>query len=38
MPESDRYIRVASRTEAENRTLVEALTDILDIRALELAR
>jgi len=30
LPDSDRYIRIASRTEAENRNLVEALTDILD--------
>jgi len=30
LPDSDRYIRIASRTKAENRNLVEALPDILD--------
>jgi histidinol-phosphate/aromatic aminotransferase/cobyric acid decarboxylase-like protein len=29
MSDSDRYIRIANRTKAENRNLVEALTDIL---------
>ncbi len=29
MPESDRYLRIASRTQAENRKLVEALDDII---------
>jgi histidinol-phosphate/aromatic aminotransferase/cobyric acid decarboxylase-like protein len=29
LPDSDRYIRIASRTKAENRRLVEALTSIL---------
>ena len=30
LPDSDRYIRIASRTKAENRNLVGALADILD--------
>lgn len=30
LPDSDRYIRIASRTETENCKLVEALTDIID--------
>ena len=30
MPESDRYLRIASRTLAENKRLVEALGDIID--------
>jgi len=29
MPESDRYLRIASRTKAENKRLVEALGDII---------
>jgi histidinol-phosphate/aromatic aminotransferase/cobyric acid decarboxylase-like protein len=29
MPEADRYVRIASRTEVENRTLVEALASLL---------
>ncbi|HEB68274.1 MAG TPA: histidinol-phosphate aminotransferase family protein [Desulfobulbus sp.] len=29
MPESDRYLRIASRSRAENRRLVEALSDII---------
>ena len=29
MPESDRYLRIASRTQAENRKLVEALRDVI---------
>ena len=29
MPEADRYVRIASRTQAENRTLVDALTLVL---------
>ena len=29
MPESDRYVRIASRTQAENRILVEALSGIV---------
>ena len=32
LPDSDRYIRIASRTKAENRNLVEALTDILGVK------
>jgi histidinol-phosphate/aromatic aminotransferase/cobyric acid decarboxylase-like protein len=31
MPESDRYLRIASRTQAENRRLVEALRDVIDL-------
>ncbi len=30
MPESDRYLRIASRTQAENKRLVKALGDIID--------
>ncbi len=30
LPDSGRYIRISSRTKAENRNLVEALADILD--------
>ena len=29
-PDSDRYVRIASRTEAENYRLVEALIDVMD--------
>jgi histidinol-phosphate/aromatic aminotransferase/cobyric acid decarboxylase-like protein len=29
MPESDRYVRIASRTQPENLRLVEALRDIM---------
>ena len=29
MPEADRYVRIASRTEAENQTLIEALRRII---------
>ena len=29
-PDSDRYLRIASRTDAENRKLAEALTDVLE--------
>lgn len=29
MPESDRYIRIASRTQDENRTMAEALYDVI---------
>jgi histidinol-phosphate/aromatic aminotransferase/cobyric acid decarboxylase-like protein len=31
-PDSDRYIRIASRTEAENCKLVAALTDVMDLK------
>ncbi len=31
MPESDRYLRIASRTQAENRRLVEALRDVIGL-------
>jgi len=31
-PDSDRYIRIASRTEAENCKLVEALIDVMDLK------
>ena len=30
LPDSDRYIRIASRTQTENRKLVAALADIID--------
>jgi histidinol-phosphate/aromatic aminotransferase/cobyric acid decarboxylase-like protein len=33
MPDSDRYLRIASRTGAENRKLAEGLGDILDAPA-----
>ncbi|KKK73671.1 hypothetical protein LCGC14_2891490, partial [marine sediment metagenome] len=29
LPESDRYLRIASRTQAENHKLIEALRDII---------
>jgi histidinol-phosphate/aromatic aminotransferase/cobyric acid decarboxylase-like protein len=32
LPDSDRYIRIASRTKAENRYLVEALAAILGVK------
>ena len=35
LQDSDRYIRVASRTEAENCTLVDALTDIINSKKME---
>ncbi len=31
-PDSDRYLRIASRTEAENCKLVEALSDVMDLK------
>jgi threonine-phosphate decarboxylase len=31
-PDSDRYLRIASRTEAENCKLVEALIDVMDLK------
>jgi histidinol-phosphate/aromatic aminotransferase/cobyric acid decarboxylase-like protein len=31
MPESDRYLRIASRTQAENRRLVEALRNVIGL-------
>jgi len=31
-PDADRYIRIASRTEAENCKLVEALIDVMDLK------
>ena len=34
-PESDRYIRIASRTEAENCILVEALIDVMGLKNRE---
>ena len=37
MPDSDRYIRIASRTETENCKLVEALADIIDPDRVELS-
>lgn len=33
MPQADRYVRIASRTEAENELLVKAITDILNREA-----
>ena len=35
MPEADRYVRIASRTEAENQTLVEALASLLCQKAFK---
>ena len=35
LPDSDRYIRVASRTETENCVLVDALTDIMNSKKME---
>ena len=35
LPHSDRYVRIASRTEAENRRLVEALRDIVGVEDME---
>ena len=35
MPEADRYVRIASRTEVENRTLVEALASLLCRKAFK---
>ena len=32
LKDSDRYIRIASRTKAENRNLVEALTTVLGVK------
>ncbi len=32
LADSDRYVRIASRTKAENRRLVEALRDIVDVK------
>jgi len=32
LADSDRYVRIASRTEAENRRLVEAMRDIVDVK------
>ena len=34
-PDSDRYLRIASRTEAENCQLVAALIDIMDLKTVE---
>ena len=31
-PDSDRYLRIASRTETENCKLVEALIDVMDLQ------
>ncbi len=31
-PDSDRYLRIASRTEAENCKLVAALIDVMDLK------
>ncbi len=35
MPESDRYLRIASRTQAENRSLVKALKSVIGIQEEE---
>jgi histidinol-phosphate/aromatic aminotransferase/cobyric acid decarboxylase-like protein len=35
-PDSDRYIRIASRTELENCKLVEALIDVMDLKNKEI--
>ena len=35
LPDSDRYVRIASRTEAENRRLVEAMRDIVGVEDTE---
>ena len=34
-PDSDRYLRIASRTEAENCKLVAALIDVIDLKTVE---
>ena len=36
LPDSDRYIRIASRTETENSRLVEALANIIDLKKVEI--
>jgi len=36
-PDSDRYIRIASRTQTENRKLVAALADIIDSKKAEIS-
>jgi histidinol-phosphate/aromatic aminotransferase/cobyric acid decarboxylase-like protein len=36
-PDSDRYIRIASRTEAENCKLVKALANIIDLKKTEIS-
>ena len=36
-PDSDRYIRIASRTETENCVLVDALTDIINLNKIEIS-
>ena len=38
LPDSNRYIRIASRTETENCKLVEALADIIDSNSVEVSR
>lgn len=37
LPDSDRFIRIASRTETENCKLVEALADIIDSKKAEIS-
>ncbi len=37
LPDSERYIRIASRTETENCKLVEALVDIIDPDIVEVS-
>ncbi len=38
LPDSSRYVRIASRTETENCKLVEALADIIDLNKVEVSR
>jgi len=38
LPDSDRYIRIASRTETENCNLVEALTNIINLKKVEIKK
>jgi histidinol-phosphate/aromatic aminotransferase/cobyric acid decarboxylase-like protein len=38
LPDSDRYIRIASRTETENCNLFEALTNIIDLKKVEIKK
>jgi threonine-phosphate decarboxylase len=37
LPDSDRYIRIASRTQTENRKLVAALADIIDSKKAKIS-
>ena len=38
LPDSSRYVRIASRTETENCKFVEALVDIIDLNNVEVSR